>query len=156
MSRPVIIVIALLLLLGLAGGGILGWKYMTRDRVAVATYRIKLPEDMSMNQLITKEKEMMKSDEVLRPVLKTLDLVERWKLESEDEALARLRTKLKVQEDVVNDRVRVIYRDRNQDRALEILEEINKVFAKVRFEAARKMSMPPVIPLEADETLNGR
>ena len=35
------------------------------------------------------------------------------------------------------------------DRALEVLEEINKVFAKVRFEEARKnSSMPPVIPLE--------
>lgn len=156
MSRAVLIVIAVLLLLGLAGGGVMGWMYMSRDRVAVATYRVQLPKDISMNQLISKEKEMMKSDEVLIPVVKTLDLVERWKLESEDEALARLRAKLLVREDVVNDRVRVIYRDRNQDRALEILEEINKVFAKVRFEAARKMSMPPVIPLDEGETLEGR
>ena len=152
MPKPVLAVIAVLLLLGLAGGGILGWMWMTRDRVAVATYRLKLEEGASMSQIIEQERELMQSEKVLKQVIEKLDLVKRWKFDSEEEAITHMQTKLKVRDDPGTDRVRVIYRDRNQDRALEVLEEVNKVFAKVRFEEARKNSMPPVIPLENKES----
>ena len=90
---------------------------------------------------------MMKSEEVLKPVISNLDLVSRWKLDSDLEALARLRSKLTVKQD--GNRVRVIYRDRSQDRALEILKAINEGFAKVRNAATVRQTMPPVIPLDA-------
>jgi hypothetical protein len=41
-----------------------------------------------------------------------------------------------------------MYRDRSQDRALEILESINEEFAKIRYEEAKKKTMLPVVPVE--------
>ena len=91
---------------------------------------------------------MMKSDEVLKPVVAKLDLVARWKLASEEDALARIRSKLIVEYYVQGDRVRVMYRDRSQERALEVLESINEEFIKVRNKAAMKRTMLPVVPAE--------
>ena len=44
MSRPVVVVIAVILLLGLVGGGILGWMFMSRDRVGVLNYQVQVEE----------------------------------------------------------------------------------------------------------------
>ena len=82
------------------------------------------------------------------PVIEALNLVERWGMDSEGEALAHMRTKLVVSEDRVRSGVRVIYRDRKQDRALEVLDKINEVFAVVRFEAIRSSGFPPLAPLK--------
>ena len=148
MSRKgVLTAIVVCLLLALVGGGILGWMWISRDRAAVATYRVQSLPGESMVAIIAKETEMMKSEEVLKPVISNLDLVSRWKLDSDLEALARLRSKLTVKQD--GNRVRVIYRDRSQDRALEILKAINEGFAKVRNAATVRQTMPPVIPLDA-------
>ena len=82
---------------------------------------------------------------------RSLDLVARWGMDSEGEALEYMRSKLIVKEDRVASQIRVIYRDRKQDRALEVLDEINEVFGKVRSEATRRSELPPVIPLQKEQ-----
>ncbi|MBL48510.1 MAG: hypothetical protein CMP28_06120 [Roseibacillus sp.] len=148
MSRPALVVIAIILLLGLAGGAVIGWLYVTRDRVSLLTYRVQVSEETNMREVVAKEEKLLKSDEVLMPVIEALNLVERWGMDSEGEALAHMRTKLVVSEDRVRSGVRVIYRDRKQDRALEVLDKINEVFAVVRFEAIRSSGFPPLAPLK--------
>ncbi|MBJ07397.1 MAG: hypothetical protein CMO40_09820 [Verrucomicrobiaceae bacterium] len=151
MSRPVLSVIAVILILGLGGGAVLGWLYWTRDRVALLTYRVQLPEEISMREVVANEKKLLHSDEVLKPVIESLNLVEGWGMDSENEALEHMRAKLIVREDRVSSQVRVIYRDRKQERALDILNEINDVFSKVRSEAARRREFPQVIPMKKQE-----
>jgi hypothetical protein len=147
-KKGVISIIVVCLLLASTGAGVLGWMYFTRDRVAVATYKVQVPTGAKMTDFISQEDELMKSDAVLKPVVAKLDLVARWKLASEEEALERIRSKLIVEYYVQGDRVRVMYRDRSQDRALEILESINEEFAKIRYEEAKKKTMLPVVPVE--------
>ena len=151
MSRPVLAVIAVILLLVLGGGATLGWMYLTRDRVALLTYRLELPEEINMREVVAHEKKRLHSEEVLKPVIESLDLVARWGMDSEGEALEHMRSKLIVKEDRVASQIRVIYRDRKQDRALEVLDEINEVFGKVRSEATRRSELPPVIPLQKEQ-----
>ena len=145
MSRRVVIVIGVVLLLGLAGAGILGWMWFTRDRVALLTYRIQLVEGASMREVITREEELMESNQILEQVISNLNLVEGWRMNSREEALAHMREKIIVTEDRIGSRVRVIYRDRKQQRALEILQEIRKVFTPVRIE---RKDLPPLLPMD--------
>ena len=151
MSRPVVIVIAVILLLGLVGGGILGWMVLTRDRVGVLSYRVQVAEGVSMREVIEKEEKLMKSDQVLKQVIKNLDLIKQWRMDSEEEALAHMRSKLILREDrEAWDGVRVLYRDRKQDRALKVLEGIKDVFMPVRHGAAGRHGLPPLAPKDAE------
>ena len=149
MSRRVVIVIGVVLLLGLAGAGILGWMWFTRDRVALLTYRIQLVEGASMREVITREEELMESNQILEQVISNLNLVEGWRMDSREEALAHMREKIIVTEDRIGSRVRVIYRDRKQQRALEILQEIRKVFTPVRIE---RKDLPPLLPMDVEDS----
>ena len=149
MSRRVVIVIGVVLLLGLAGAGILGWMWFTRDRVALLTYRIQLVEGASMREVITREEELMESNQILEQVISNLNLVEGWRMNSREEALAHMREKITVTEDRIGSRVRVIYRDRKQQRALEILQEIRKVFTPVRIE---RKDLPPLLPMDVEDS----
>mgnify|MGYP001456563564 CR=1 FL=1 len=149
MSRPVLAVIAVILLLGLGGGATLGWMYLTRDRVALLTYRLELPEEINMREVVAHEKKRLHSEEVLKPVIESLDLVARWGMDSEGEALEYMRSKLIVKEDRVASQIRVIYRDRKQQRALEILQEIRKVFTPVRIE---RKDLPPLLPMDVEDS----
>ena len=149
MSRRVVIVIGVVLLLGLAGAGILGWMWFTRDRVALLTYRIQLVEGASMREVITREEELMESNQILEQVISNLNLVEGWRIDSREEALAHMREKIIVTEDRIGSRVRVIYRDRKQQRALEILQEIRKVFTPVRIE---RKDLPPLLPMDVEDS----
>ena len=165
MSRPVVIVIALILLLGLLGGGILGWMSLNRDRVGVLKYQVQVAEGVSMREVIEKEEKLMKSDQVLKQVIKNLGLIDQWRMDSEEEALAHMRSKLILKEDRVGEdragedragvRVRVLYRDRKQARALEILQEIKKIFTPVRLEAVRKNELLPIAPRDAEASEGG-
>ncbi|MDP7654553.1 MAG: hypothetical protein QF706_00705 [Roseibacillus sp.] len=146
--RPVVIVIAVILLLGLVGGGILGWMYMSRDRVGVLNYRVQVGEEVNMREVIAKEEKFLESDQVLKQVIKNLSLIEGWRMDSEEEVLAHMRAKLIVKEDRMGALVRVIYRDRKQDRALEILQEIKKVFTPIRSEAVRRNELPALMPMD--------
>ena len=148
MSRPVVVVIAVILLLGLVGGGILGWMFMSRDRVGVLNYQVQVEEGANMREVLAKEEEFLQSDQVLKQVIKNLSLIKRWRMDSEEEALSHMRTKLIVKEDRMGARVRVIYRDRKQNRALEILQEIKKVFTPIRSEAVRRNELPPLMPMD--------
>ena len=149
MSRRVVIVIGVVLLLGLAGAGTLGWMWFTRDRVALLTYRIQLAEGASMREVITREEELMESNQILEQVISNLNLVEGWRMDSREEALAHMREKIIVTEDRIGSRVRVIYRDRKQQRALEILQEIRKVFTPVRIE---RKDLPPLLPMDVEDS----
>ena len=155
MSRSVAVVIAVIFLLGLVGGGILGWMFMNRDRVGVLNYRVQVGEEANMGEVIAKEEEFLQSDQVLKQVIKNLSLIKRWRMDSEEEALAHMRAKLIVKEDRMGALVRVIYRDRKQDRALEILQEIKKIFTPIRFEAVRKNELPPLIPMDDEGAEDG-
>ena len=149
MSRRVVIVIALVLLLGLSGAGILGWMWFTRDRVALLTYRIQLVEGSSMREVITREEKLMESDQILEQVITNLNLVEEWRMNSREEALVHMREKIIVTEDRIGGGVRVIYRDRKQQRAFEILQEIRKAFTPVRVE---RRDLPPLLPMDAEDS----
>ncbi|MEC8942790.1 MAG: hypothetical protein VYC95_08660, partial [Verrucomicrobiota bacterium] len=61
MSRPVVVVIAVILLLGLVGGGILGWMFMSRDRVGVLNYQVQVEEGANMREVLAKEEEFLQS-----------------------------------------------------------------------------------------------
>ncbi|MFP6881828.1 MAG: hypothetical protein VCA34_12810, partial [Roseibacillus sp.] len=58
--KRVLTAIAVCLLLALVGGGIVGWMYFSRDRAAVAAYRVQSAPGESMVAIIAKETEMMK------------------------------------------------------------------------------------------------
>ena len=131
------------------GGGILGW--MARDRVGILSYRLQVEEGASRREVIEKEEKLMKSDQVLKQVIENLGLIEQWRMDSEEEALAHMRSKLilkenRLGEDRLGVRVRVLYRDRKQARAFEVLQEIKKIFTPVRIEAVRKNDLPPLAP----------
>jgi len=150
MSRPVAVVIAVILLLGLVGGGILGWMFMSRDRVGILNYRVQVGEGAHMQEVLAKEEEFLQSDQVLKQVIENLDLIKGWGMDSEEEALTHMRAKLIVKEDRMGARVRVIYRDSKQDRAMAILQEIKKIFTPIRFEAVRRNELPPLIPMDGE------
>ncbi len=156
MSRSVVIVIAVILLLGLVGGGILGWMAFTRDRVGILSYRVQVAEGVSMREVIEEEEKLMKSDQVLKEVIKNLGLIEQWRMDSEEEALAHMRSKLILREDrVAWGGVRVLYRDRRQDRALKVLQGIKDVFILVRHEAAGRTGLPALVPKDAETPERG-
>lgn len=141
-------IISVCLLLAVLGGAVLFWMYYTRDRVAVATYRLVVPEGSAIADLIPAEAELMRSPEVLQPVAEDLDLAERWKLDSDQEAIAHLKGKLTIKSGSYPDRVKVVYRDRSQKRALEILKALNRRFGALRLEAVERGELPPMAPLE--------
>ena len=113
-----------------------------------------------MWEVIEKEEKLMKSDQVLKQVIKNLGLIDQWRMDSEEEALAHMRSKLILKEDRLGEdrlgvRVRVLYRDRKQARALEILQEIKKIFTPVRLEAVRKNELLPIAPRDAEASEGG-
>ena len=152
MSRPVVTVIAVILLVGLVGSGVLGlWLVVTKDRVGILSYRVQLGEDVSLRGIVEKEEELIKSDRVLKQVIANLGLIDEWGMDSEEEALVHMRSKLILKEDRLSAGVRVLYRDRKQDRALRILQEIKEIFGPVRLEAVGRNELPPLVP----ETVQG-
>ncbi|NNM31184.1 MAG: hypothetical protein HKO57_16840, partial [Akkermansiaceae bacterium] len=87
---------------------------------------------INFSEAIKAERELMVSPSILKPIITDLDLVNRWGMETEDEALDHMREKLKMFPGSAPGRVRVIYRDRNQDRAMEILQAINKSYVETK------------------------
>ena len=151
MSRRVIIAIVVVFALGLSGGGILGWMFLTRDRVALLSYRVGNVEGMSMQAVVTTEERLLESQAVLAEVIANLNLVQEWRMDSEEEAIAHMREKLIVREERIGSRIRVLYRDRKQERAFAVLKEIKKVFPPVRAAAVRRQELPPIEAVSADE-----
>jgi uncharacterized protein involved in exopolysaccharide biosynthesis len=125
-------ILAVILLLGVVGAGAIAVKWFTRDRVAVASYRVDGPPSLDSAKLIEVEREAMTSDAVLKPVIADLDLVSRGGLDGEDEALAHGREKLKMFEGIEPGQVRLLYRDRRQERALEVLRAITASYIEMR------------------------
>lgn len=151
MSRPVIVVIAVVFILGLSGGGFLGWMFLSKDRVALLSYKVGKVEGMSMQAVVLREEKLLESEAILKKVIANLNLVGEWRMNSEEEAIAHMRRKLIVKEERIGSRIRVLYRDRKQDRAFAILKEIRTIFPPYRIEAVERNELPPLAPASAEE-----
>ena len=134
MSKRTLVIIALLVcvVLGIGAGGYVGWRWFTRDHPAVGVYRMEFPEGMAFDEGVAKVGEVMESEQVMRAVVRDLDLVNRFGLKTEDDAVARVREKLTLRALGDSLRVRVMYRDRDQNQSLEILKAIHAEFIKSR------------------------
>ncbi len=146
MSRPVIFVIAVVFILGLSGGGVLGWMFLSKDRVALLSYKVGKVEGMSMQAVVLREEKLLESEAILKKVIANLNLVDEWRMNSEEEAIAHMRKKLIVKEERIGSRIRVLYRDRKQDTAFAILKEIRIIFPQYRSEAVARNEVPPLEP----------
>ena len=154
MSRPVIAVIILVIVLGLAGGGILGWMFLNKDRVALLSYQVEKVDGLSMHKVVLIEEKLLESDAILKKVIANLNLVDEWRMNSEAQAMAHLRKKLIVKEERIGSRIRVLYRDKKQERAFAILKEIKTIYPTYRSEAVERNELPPIAPV-SDEGANG-
>lgn len=130
--RTVLFALVVTLLLGVAGASYLGWRYFTRDRPAVGTYRLNLPEDATMKEVAATERAIMGADEILKEVIEELDLVAHWGFDSEAETLAHMREKLIVRPGRESDQLMVIYRDRNAQLSREILMAISDRYVEIK------------------------
>ena len=136
-------VLAVCLALGLLGAGALGWIYFSRDRgVAVLNFAVEPGETFGMSEVVKKERELLMTDEVLKPVVSKLDLVQRWEMKSEEEALARLREKVTVKRD--GNRVVFVYRDRSQERAMDIMGALRIEYLTRRQVEVEAGNLPPL------------
>ena len=151
MSRPVLAVITVVFVLGLAGGGVLGWMFFNKDRVALLSYQVEKVDGMSMQSVVLNEEKLLESEEILKKVIASLNLVDDWGMASEAEAMAHMRKKLIVKEERIGSRIRVLYRDRKQERAFAILKEIRKIFPLYRSKAVERNELPPLVPESAEE-----
>ena len=146
-KRVIIIALLICVILGLGGGSYVAWRWFTRDQPAVGVYKMEFPDGMDFVEGVAKVEEVMESDPVIRPVVQELDLVGRFKLQNEDEAIALVREKLSLRPLHDGKRVRVMYRDRNFKQALEILKAIHAEFAKSRAaQAVLRPADPPPPP----------
>ncbi len=151
MSRPVIAVIILVIFLGLAGGGILGWMFLNKDRVALLSYQVEKVDGLSMQGVVATEEKLLESEAILKKVIANLNLVDEWRMNSEAEAMAHLRKKLIVKEERIGSRIRVLYRDKKQERAFAILKEIKAIYPTYRSQAVERNELPPIVPVSAEE-----
>ena len=150
MSKPVVATIVVVFVLGLSGGCVVGWLFFTKDRVALLSYRVGKVEGMSMEAVVVGEENLLESEAVLEKVIANLDLVDEWGMDSKQEAIAHMQEKLIVKEERIGSRIRVLYRDRKQERAYAILKEIKSVYPPFRAEAVEKMKLPPLLPAGGD------
>jgi hypothetical protein len=147
-KRVIIIALLICVILGIGGGGYVAWRWFTRDQPAVGVYKMEFPDGMDFAEGVAKVGEVMESDPVIRPVVQELDLVGRFKLQNEEEAIARVREKLSLKSLGAGGRVRVMYRDRNFKQALEILKAIHAEFVKSRAaQAVLRAADPPAPPV---------
>lgn len=150
-KNAVLIIVAVCFGLAVVGAGIVGWLWFTRDRVAVASFRVKLEEGQTVSGIIQKEESIIKSDQVLKPLVERHDLVNHWDLGGEEEVLGHLRSKLTIKSGGRSDEVKIVFRDRDQDFAKEVLESINFNFLVERGKQAKKLGLPEMVSPEGDE-----
>ena len=151
MSRPVLAVITVVFVLGLSGGGVLGWMFFNKDRVALLSYKVEKMDGMSMQSVVLNEEKLLESEAILKKVIASLNLVDDWGMASEAEAMAHMRKKLIVKEERIGSRIRVLYRDRKQERAFAILKEIRTIFPLYRSKAVERNELPPLAPESAEQ-----
>lgn len=150
-KKAVIIIVAICFGLAVVGVGVVGWLWFTRDRVAVASFRVKLVEEgQTVSGILKKEESVMKSDEVLKPIIGKFDLVAHWELGGEEEALDHLRSKLTIKAGGLSDEVKIVFRDRDQEFAKDVLESINFNFLLERRKRAQKLGLPDMLPREGE------
>ena len=68
MSRPVLAVITVVFVLGLSGGGVLGWMFFNKDRVALLSYKVEKVDGMSMQSVVLNEEKLLESEAILKKV----------------------------------------------------------------------------------------
>ena len=103
-----------------------------------------------MEAVVVGEENLLESEAVLEKVIANLDLVDEWGMDSKQEAIAHMQEKLIVKEERIGSRIRVLYRDRKQERAYAILKEIKSVYPPFRAEAVEQMKLPPLLPAGGD------
>lgn len=130
--RTVILALVVTLILGTAGVGYIGYRYFTRDRPAIGTYRLVLPEGVTMKEVADTERAVMGTDEILKDVIQELGLIEHWGFDSEAETLAHMREKLIVRPGYEPDQLQVLYRDRSAELAQEVLLAISERYMEIK------------------------
>lgn len=123
--RSILIIIWVVMLVGALGVSYVGYRYYTKRKVAVGTYRLTIPEGVSKRKVIENEEALMESDEILKGVIQDLDLTSHWGHASEEESIRHMRENLLLQEGGEQDMLRVIYLDKNQEMALTVLKAIS-------------------------------
>jgi len=104
-----------------------------------------------MQSVVLNEEKLLESEAILKKVIASLNLVDDWGMASEAEAMAHMRKKLIVKEERIGSRIRVLYRDRKQERAFAILKEIRTIFPLYRSKAVERNELPPLVPESAEE-----
>jgi len=130
--RTILITLVIVTLIGMSGMGYLGWRWQTRHDGAGGSYRISLPEGVTIQQAVETERSQLVADNLLKGVIADLGLVEHWGMESEVEALAHMRKKLIVKPGKEEDRMMVLYLDRNKALAQEILQAISDRYVEIK------------------------
>ncbi len=130
MSKRGIIIGVVICLVVVAPVGAFGYLWFTKNHPAVGVYTMEFPKGTSFKEGLAQMELVMESDKAVRQVVQELDLVARYKLASEDEAVARVRERLRMNKGEVAGRVRIIYLDRKQEFAQEILEALHQEFIK--------------------------
>ena len=56
-----------------------------------------------------------------------------------------------MKEERIGSRIRVLYRDKKQERAFAILKEIKAIYPTYRSQAVERNELPPIVPVSAEE-----
>ena len=130
--RTVWLVVIVIMVLGGSVASYMGYKWYTNERVATGTYRLQLPDGITMDQVADTERAMMAADDVLSKVIDELALTDHWGFESDAETIAYMRDKLVVRPGNEPDPLKVQYRDRSWKLAQEILISIDNHYRVVK------------------------
>ena len=131
------------LALGAGAAGYVGYRLYMRNHPAVGVYRMEFPEGVDFKEGVAEIEKVLESDYAVREVVQSLDLVSRFKLDSEEEAIERVREKLLVRPAKSPGRVTVMYLDRSNELALEILKGLHAEFVKTREARAVLRALEP-------------
>ena len=130
-KRTIVIGLVICLVLGGAAAGYLGYRLYMRNHPAVAMYTMEFPVGTTFKDGVKEIEKVMESDWAVRRVVQELDIVGRHRLDSEEEAMASVRERLKVNPGSVNT-VGVMYLDRKFEFSKQVLQIIHEEFVRTR------------------------
>jgi hypothetical protein len=130
--RTILIIVWVIMLVGVTVVSYGGYRYFTKRKPAVGTYRLSIPEGVEMKDVLKSEEALMENDELLKGVINDLDLTSHWGHDSEEESLRHMRENLILQGGGEKNKLRVVYLDRNQQMAFNILKAISDRYVEVK------------------------
>lgn len=142
-KRTIVIGLVICLVLGGAAAGYLGYRLYMKNHPAVGMYTMEFPAGTRFKDGIKEIEKVMESDLAMERVVADLDLMNRFKVASDDEAKALVRERLLLQQGKGPGQVHVIYLDRKNEVAMEILQAIHEQFVRTR--EARAVLRPNVV-----------